>query len=62
MLPISNVSSYKHPINIEKNINKTTSRSSPLEACCFIPAESCFLLAGAFGMQVWHFPVVETID
>lgn len=33
-----------------------------VQACCFIPAESCFLLAGAFGMQVWHFPVVETID
>lgn len=34
----------------------------PVKACCFIPVESCFLLAGAFGMQVWHFPVVETID
>jgi len=33
-----------------------------IQACCFIPVESCFLLAGAFGMQVWHFPVVETID
>lgn len=34
----------------------------PPQACCFCPADACFLLAGAFGMQVWHFPTVETID
>ncbi|CAK9086840.1 unnamed protein product [Durusdinium trenchii] len=46
----------------EEAVEKSQVDTHPVQACCFCPADSCFVLAGAFGIQVWHFPTVETID